>query len=320
MGRHFTVLIGSPPNARKVSQILRAGGMDIHTAEESKELMQMLKAGHIPTMVYVHGSMLVETLIAVRGFEQVRVFPFVDQNDAEIFAASSASEQVGGVIGIRTSEGPPRPWELLSIARRLTSECVPPINAPLSWGHSWQEHSLRTTQDRHTMVESIQQYCSQVQTTRQAATTAQVADELIMNAMYDAPVDKDGKPLYAHRRNETIELEPNERPTLGFGYDGAHIVLSIMDPFGHLPRDAVFRGIHRGLTTGQMDTRGGGAGLGMLLMHRAAKVLFFDVIPGRRTQVTAVIELGVSMQEQNKVPGSVYFFKHEGRARRRSSN
>jgi len=43
----------------------------------------------------------------------------------------------------------------------------------------------------------------------------ELAHELLMNAMYDAPVDVQGRPKYAHDRKQSITLDPEEAPRCG---------------------------------------------------------------------------------------------------------
>ncbi len=46
-----------------------------------------------------------------------------------------------------------------------------------------------------------------------------------------------------------------------------------------------------------MDSANGGAGLGLMVVHNAATAMFFDVAPGRHTEVTALFELDLNLRE-----------------------
>jgi hypothetical protein len=309
--RYALIVSKNASRARRIASVLSVGGLTSETVEEPANITKTIAARQERPSIFCSAEELNDVLAAIRDHAALDVFAIIsDQEQPDVFGTAGKVPQIMGVIGLRTPDGLPRSWEILQMARRLTVGKVPPPSAPLSWGHSWYEHTLSGLKDRDELIEQVRTFCSDFQTPRQASATSQLADELMMNAMYDAPVDEHGKERYAHNRNKAIELEARERPTFGFGCDGSRIAITIADPFGRLPKGAVFGGIHRGLTTGKMDTRGGGAGLGMLLIHHAAKVLFFDVVPGRRTQVTAVIELDLSPAEFRKMPGSVHFFVH----------
>ena len=109
-----------------------------------------------------------------------------------------------------------------------------------------------------------------------------------MNAMYDAPVDATGHPMYAADRKAEITLSTAQQPTVLLGTDGTRLALQVKDPFGRLQRNHVVGGLLRGLSGGEMDQSHGGAGLGMMVCHNSAAAMFFDVIKGRATEVTAV--------------------------------
>ena len=308
--RYALLVSKNATRARKIASVLAVGGLNAEVVEEPGGVSKTIASHQERPSIFCTAEQLDEVLAACRDHAALDVFAITADQEPGVFGSAGKVPQVMGVIGLRTPDGLPRSWEVLQIARRLTVGKVPPPSAPLSWGHSWFEHTLAGLKDRDDLIEQVRRFCSDFQTPRQASATSQLADELMMNAMYDAPVDESGKEKYAHNRNKSIELEARERPTFGFGCDGSRIVISIADPFGRLPKGAVFGGIHRGLTTGKMDTRGGGAGLGMLLIHHAAKVLFFDVVPGRRTQVTAIVDLDVPPADFRKMPGSVHFFVH----------
>jgi hypothetical protein len=293
-----------------MAAIVKVAGLEAECIEKPSEIGKAVASRPDRPSIFVPAESIGDVLGVCADHPALDIFAIAVDVDAALFGTAGKVPQIMGIIGSREPGGMPRCWELLQISKRLALGKAPPAHAVLSWGHSWLEHTLGGSRDRDELIEQVRSFCAEFQTPRQASATAQLADELMMNAMYDAPVDDKGRERYAHSRNQPVELEPRERPTFAYGTDGSRIVISISDPFGRLPKGAVFGGIHRGLTTGQMDTRGGGAGLGMLLIHHAAKVLYFDVVPGRRTQVTAVVELDISPQDFRKLPGSVHFFVH----------
>jgi hypothetical protein len=301
--------MGQTAVARKIAQIFHCAEIEVRLLQDLKQLQPALSQVSPPTLVCLSSSDLVDALALSQGSKGVSFLPCVEDVEPPVFV-SALDARVIGVLATPGAGQPPRAWELLSIANRYTQGRLPSPSTPLSWGHFWYERRLHGSNDRRAMVEAVERFCSELQTSRQAHSAAQLADELIMNAIYDAPLDQYGRQKYAHRRRDAIELEQAEYPIFGFGSDGARIVISVTDPFGHLSREAVFGGIHRGLTTGAMDSSGGGAGLGMLLIHNTAKVLFIDVVPNRTTQVTGVIELDVPPTQLRRQPGSVHYFTY----------
>ena len=232
-----------------------------------------------------------------------------DEEEIRAFDIAAKSPAVLGLLGLRYPGGTPRNWELLLAGRRLTRGEPAPQTAPLSWGHSWFSGTPATPKDRDAAVNDLMHFAATLLNERRAGPIAELGHELLMNAMYDAPADDQGKALYAHDRKATIELDTKHRPTFGFGSDGARLTISVRDPFGRLQRNHLFSGLVRGLDKqGQMDTSGGGAGLGFSVMYRSVTSLVCDVCPQRWTQVTAVLDLDVGPRDLRSLPRSICFF------------
>jgi len=48
----------------------------------------------------------------------------------------------------------------------------------------------------------------------------------------------------------------------------------------------------------------------MLVCHNASTGLWFDVVPGERTEVTALLELDVNLRELRTSARSLHFWRH----------
>jgi hypothetical protein len=217
---------------------------------------------------------------------------------------------LGHVLGRRDFESPPRAWEVVMVARRLAAEGgSPPLAAFLDWGATTLELAVRSTADRDAAVHQIQEFVAALAVPRRVAEMfGELGHELIMNAMYDAPVDAHGRARYARDRKADVVLDEAERPIVRLGTDGTRLVLQVRDPFGRLERAQVVDGLARGLAGGELDRSHGGAGLGMMVCHNASSALLFDVSPGRHTEVTAVFELDLNLRELRTHARSLHFW------------
>ena len=195
------------------------------------------------------------------------------------------------------------------VARRLAGSAPAPISAYLDWGFASLDLDVRTTSDRDLAVHKIQDFVASLQLPKRVAEMfGELGHELLMNAMYDAPVDAQGKPKYAADRKADIKLVETERPMVRLATDGSKLVLQVRDPFGRLERRHVFDGLARGLAGGEMDQSHGGAGLGMMVCHNSSSAMFFDVAKGRHTEVTAVFELDMNLRELRTQAKSLHFW------------
>ncbi|MBC7973878.1 MAG: hypothetical protein H7138_02750 [Myxococcales bacterium] len=196
------------------------------------------------------------------------------------------------------------------LARRLQGVAAPPLGAYLDWGFSAADIEIRATADRDAAATQIQAFVARLHVpNRISEMFAELGHELIMNAMYDAPVDALGHAKYAADRKAEVTLAEHERPLLRIATDGTRLVLQIRDPFGRLERRHVVDGLARGLAGGEMDTSHGGAGLGMMVCHNASSAMFFDVVPGRHTEVTALFELDMNLREFRTQAKSLHFWR-----------
>jgi hypothetical protein len=215
------------------------------------------------------------------------------------------------VLGRRSFDAPPRAWEIAMLARRLQGAPAPPLSAYLAWGFSALDIEVRTSADRDDAAARIHDFVGSLQVPRRIAEMfAELGDELIMNAIYDAPIDAFGRPRYAADRKAQVALAAHEQPAVRIATDGTWLALQIRDPFGRLERRHVFDGLARGLASGELDRSGGGAGLGMAVCHNASTALFFDVVANRHTEVTALFELDINLREFRTQAKSLHFWRH----------
>lgn len=118
-------------------------------------------------------------------------------------------------------------------------------------------------------------------------------DELITNAVYDAPVDDRGVPLYASwDRRRTVVLAPSHRGGLEMAVAPGRAAVAIADPFGALPLTTVRRYLNKGLRGGldQIDAKRGGAGLGLTRTFERVDHLVVNIVRGQRTRVAVAVE------------------------------
>ena len=142
-----------------------------------------------------------------------------------------------------------------------------------------------------------------------------ITEELLMNAIYDAPV-AGGKLHYAELpRTSPIVLQPDEYGKLTFGCDGSVFAISVADPFGALKREKLFQYLKKVLrrsdSANLIDTKKGGAGLGLFKILYSSHALICNVDPGRKTEVIALIDIQHQVRDFSKMARSVHYFATE---------
>jgi hypothetical protein len=123
----------------------------------------------------------------------------------------------------------------------------------------------------------------------------QCIDEMLMNALYDAPVDSDGKQLFAEVPvKERVLLKVEEKAVVQYACDGERFAVSVRDAFGSLEKPTVLQYLDKCLHAGgaeQIDRKTGGAGLGLYLIANAATEIDFHIFADRATEVVALFDL-----------------------------
>lgn len=220
--------------------------------------------------------------------------------------------QLSNICGRKDFESTPRPWEILMVARRILG---PPTTRAkfsdyLNWGYGGFQEQVVSTEHRDALVVKVQDFVGHLGLPKRAAeSVGELAHEMLMNAMFDAPVDDDGKPKYAGDRKASLVLPPSEQPLFRVASDGSRLALQVIDSFGRLRRSHVFAGLARGLEGGEMDTSHGGAGLGMVVCHNATVAMFYDVVTDEQTEVTGILDMDLNQREFRTLAKSLHYFQ-----------
>ncbi len=143
---------------------------------------------------------------------------------------------------------------------------------------------------------------------RLAASAAQAADELMVNAIFDAPrtfssIGKKGHMEIQTRvlqdRAESVDLTARETVILDFGVTPHYLAISVSDNFGGLKKDDVFLYLRKDFSKTGVKTHTTGVGIGGIIQsglsllfiarpnHRTQAILFIPVVENFRSFRTA---------------------------------
>ena len=128
-----------------------------------------------------------------------------------------------------------------------------------------------------------------------------VAEELLMNAIYDAPCDPSGKPLYnSLPRTTPVTLKNHEQAKLRFATDGTLLAVSVSDPFGALPASTIINYLYSCYEdrAGSLQENKGGAGRGLHMIVENSLFVVFNVNPRRQTEAIAFFNVVPGAKEE----------------------
>jgi hypothetical protein len=149
---------------------------------------------------------------------------------------------------------------------------------------------LKNTAQKQRAVEAVRNYLMSAKfQTRMATAVANAVDELLMNAMFDAPVDDLGRPtLTSTPRSSVFELTGKQEVELHVGYDGTYVGLMAVDQYGSLDKSKLLSHMSKLYTDSEYRIKNAvaSAGLGLAMAFRSGGSFFFVSENKTRTEVT----------------------------------
>lgn len=157
-------------------------------------------------------------------------------------------------------------------------------------GAKTQKIPLSRSSQKNAAVDALQSHFTKRGVIpRLAALAAQAVDELIMNAVFNAPVLQSGL-QFRRNLNRAIDfdLSADERVEVEIGSSSKYFAVSVTDPHGSLQKPTLLRFLRRsyekeGFVLKKSDP---GSGLGIHGVIRAGLSLLFICRPKKKTQVT----------------------------------
>lgn len=184
------------------------------------------------------------------------------------------------------------------------------IEKYLSWGADIKRIKVTHSTQREDLKQEIHTYFKKMGIRGTILDRVHaVVEEMLMNAIYDAPVDAQGQSLFNHMsRKEVIELDTHQQASLNFACDGSNIAVAVVDPFGALTKDIIIDYLVScyGGNAGALNENKGGAGRGLHQIVEQADTTIFNVKKGVRTEVICLFNIdGLSKDIQ---PSIHYYF------------
>lgn len=154
---------------------------------------------------------------------------------------------------------------------------------------------LRDFQGRGKAIDTVLDFAAKSKMRRHVRTAiGQVCEELLMNALYDAPVDEHGHQIFA-------EVDPHDRTksrspkpvSIRYAATDTQFAIAVRDRFGRLAKNTILAYIDKCLhSPQQIDRKTYGAGLGLYLVANAAASYVVNVAYDIATEVVCTFDRG----------------------------
>ncbi len=182
----------------------------------------------------------------------------------------------------------------------------------LTWGVEPELHTITNSRAKDDVLEQLEAFGSYLGlNSRLIRLALGVADEFVMNAVYNAPVDADGNRKYATTaRTERVDLEPREYVELRYACDGRHLALSVTDYFGSLTVDTIQRYLAKCFAAGddQIGSESAGAGMGFYYILTSLSQFVINIDPGKKTEMIGLLDVSGSYRNFAERAKSFHIF------------
>lgn len=211
---------------------------------------------------------------------------------------------------IRDSDDPDD-GELVVTSVKLLSGDIFGLEKYLAWGVKVSEAQVQTYEAKREALIAVTASARDAGARRPTiARIESVADELLMNAMYDAPAVAGGTaPAMPQRIGELVG---DSEARLRWACDGRYFAVSVEDRYGALAKDVILDHLQRArVERGRpraSTSQAGGAGLGLYFILSSVTRFIANVEPGQRTEVVCLFDLKLGGRDADTCARSLHVF------------
>jgi hypothetical protein len=178
---------------------------------------------------------------------------------------------------------------LATVQKILRRECFG-LEKYMAWGAEVRSYALDDARDRDGAVAALARDVVAVGLPdRVGSLVSVIADELIANALYAAPVDANGTRVRAHdARDQSRPLHGRDAVTLRWATDARYLALEVRDRWGSIDPIAIAK---RLATAGTQPNPSAEGGMGLQLAYACCNQFVIDCAPGVLTEVITLLDV-----------------------------
>lgn len=301
-----------------VAQLLRAALHSVETLKSGAEFAAAVEARQVELVVVDSGfidSCPREQILDVLNKANARGAKVLLLNEGKLSTRIPGLFKTHGVTNLLALHGPEDANDILVTINKLLRTDVFGLEKYLPWGLRVVKRTIHSSERKGAVLQELEQFAARIECApRLAQGFVAVADELIANAIYDAPVSETGIPRFRHlERTVPVHLPVGEEISLAYACDGQRFAVSVADPYGSLKVDTIISYLERwiGRTTRQVSTASGGAGLGFFFIFDLLSTFIVNLSPGRCTEFIGFIDITGTYKDFVQKTKSFHIFTGE---------
>ncbi|MDX2086413.1 MAG: hypothetical protein SFX73_01130 [Kofleriaceae bacterium] len=267
----------------RTAQLTETISMRCVSAKNAIELVEKAKRNG-PAAVFIDVDLLPQLKGVLTSFPVVGV---VDESPAEtlstVVKVLDEYPALSNVISVPLLTSPQGKAQLDSLLERLAGGLDHDLLSAASVG---RVAVLAQASHREQRFQRMQGYFTkQGVSGRTIAVLHDLAEELVMNALYNAPTEA-GYFKAPVSRTEDVTLPLDRACEISYGMEGGNAFIRLRDTFGSLRRERLVEVLRRcNSSEVALDESNGGAGLGLWRIFSTSSTVAITVIPNRLTDV-----------------------------------
>ncbi|MEM9489479.1 MAG: hypothetical protein AAGC55_10060 [Myxococcota bacterium] len=208
----------------------------------------------------------------------------------------------------------PDECELVVTSVKLLSGDIFGLQKYLAWGAELHQATISSYEEKRVALLEVGRHAEMVGARRQVrAKIESVADELLMNALYDAPAVRGGMSRESRIHKSSLgELPGEEAALIRHACDGRYFAVSVEDSYGELHKKTILDHLARARAERgrpKHSENGGGAGLGLYFILSSVTRFIVNVDPGRRTEVICLFDMKQRGRDADSYARSLHIFR-----------
>lgn len=297
-----------------------------HPERKSQRALQKLVGATLcPVEVVADVEALIKAVtadtIAVVDASLARTRPDILQTPAKAWIAvpgeGLASAELAAVMGLLEAGwqhvvAHPMPIlaeELLATVQKLLRADVFGLEKYVAWGAEVRSYVLADARDRESAVATLaQDVVAAGLPDRMGSLVSVIADELLANALFTAPMDGAGQ---RYRRTDPRDanrpLVGQDRVTIRWATDARYLAIEVRDLWGSLDPQRVSARLSRANQITESETATSD-GMGLPLAYACANQFIVNLCPGQLTEMIGLIDVRYKPTELGRAASFHSFF------------
>jgi hypothetical protein len=293
-------LLVAHPERKAQRPLARLVGATLHPVEVFADLDKLLEVVDPTAIAVVDATLALTRPEIARAHSALAWIAVPGDGGAPCDQSTVSSLLEHGWKHVITHPMPVLAEELLATVQKILRADPFGLEKYVTWGAEVRTYRLDDAEERDAAVEALaKDVIASGSPDRVAPLASVIADELLANALFTAPVDERGARIrQSDPRDRPRRLFGRDAVSLRWATDARYLAIEVRDQWGSIDADAVARRLAR---VNQESATSPDGGMGLPLAYACANQFIIGLAAGRLTEMVALIDLRFRPTELSRV-------------------